>query len=1062
MRPVRLEMTAFGSYANHTVVPFEDIKTGLYLITGDTGAGKTTIFDAIVFALFGAASGTDRTNEMLHCDYVEKSVDTKVRLTFVQTGREHTVERTIHFPKKQGSQNEYNTAKYTASLFEEGVDPIEGATNVTKRCEELLGMTVDQFRKIVMLAQGEFREFLKADSEKKNLILGKLFDSSEYVYYQNLLAEARRSMSSIRDEQANRLERLMQETFLMPAETTEEEKLLYFSQHPNLLDNISSLIENETQEMESLNSDQKAITQKLTELTTLSTTANYFNGKFDELESAQKHLQELLVKEEAMRIGQRTIEIVDRALHIAKPAIDEEQRLENEIKQIHRDILKLEEDVKTYANKLKEATELDENDKPLKEEQVTLGAEISSIVEQLPHYEELTNKISQRDKLQSEINEANQKVQEECGNQQRSQRKMENLQQQLASVEDIEVEVERLINQHTEIQKQIELLNGENGIHVQVQAVLADEQKEKQEDKKLKKCAKVVLDKDEIYHKQYQHFLAGQAGLLAQELKETIVQNGTARCPVCNSVHDASHVELFACLDEATPSQESVDKAKKEWEKAEHSRQEQEKVLAELHVAISEKKNAICQSFAQLPSVDFDSWDTIAAPSYLENLLQLFADEKEQLEAKLKSAQKQKKQKDAWKKQEESLKRTLDVLGDKIEELKKLEQRKHDEYLSADTAVQEKKRHLAFESEEQALERKNLLTSRANDITSVLEQHQQLREAAKQTYDTALGSLEEKRKALAKQNEAQKNACDKLLLALEKAEFSSVDAVYSSLAVLEEQNGEEWLKEKRKEQIDYQHDCKNTKKEIIKLTGELKGRQRMNVDEVNIQVAQCQEKRMVVQEKIKKKHSLIENHKNTLEKADAILKQLKSSQNAWQRLDRLGRLAAGEAGEGGKLSFDRYVMGAIFREVLAMANYRMDIMSGGKYQLMHQVNADRKSAKAGLEIEVLDLTTGQQRAASTLSGGEAFFTSLALALGLSDAVQNHAGGRKLDALFIDEGFGSLSEGVLDKALEVLNQLTEGNRLVGIISHVDKLDESITQKIRVRHGDKGSTLLVENT
>ena len=236
----------------------------------------------------------------------------------------------------------------------------------------------------------------------------------------------------------------------------------------------------------------------------------------------------------------------------------------------------------------------------------------------------------------------------------------------------------------------------------------------------------------------------------------------------------------------------------------------------------------------------------------------------------------------------------------------------------------------------------------------------------------------------------------------------------------------------------------------------------MNVDELNIQVLQCQEKCVVVQEKIKKKHSLIENHKSTLEKADAILKKLKSSQNAWQRLDRLGRLAAGEAGEGGKLSFDRYVMGAIFREVLAMANFRMDIMSGGKYQLMHQISADRQRAKAGLEIEVLDLTTGQQRAASTLSGGEAFFTSLALALGLSDAVQNHAGGRKLDALFIDEGFGSLSEGVLDKALEVLNQLTEGNRLVGIISHVDKLDESITQKIRVRHGDKGSTLLVENT
>jgi exonuclease SbcC len=135
-------------------------------------------------------------------------------------------------------------------------------------------------------------------------------------------------------------------------------------------------------------------------------------------------------------------------------------------------------------------------------------------------------------------------------------------------------------------------------------------------------------------------------------------------------------------------------------------------------------------------------------------------------------------------------------------------------------------------------------------------------------------------------------------------------------------------------------------------------------------------------------------------------------------------------------------------------------MSGGKYQLIHKSSADRKNAKAGLDIEVLDISTGQQRPSGSLSGGEAFFTSLSLALGLSDVVQNHAGGKKLDTLFIDEGFGSLSDDVLDKALDVLNQLTEGNRLVGIISHVDKLGESIPQKIRVKNTDKGSTLSLE--
>ena len=163
----------------------------------------------------------------------------------------------------------------------------------------------------------------------------------------------------------------------------------------------------------------------------------------------------------------------------------------------------------------------------------------------------------------------------------------------------------------------------------------------------------------------------------------------------------------------------------------------------------------------------------------------------------------------------------------------------------------------------------------------------------------------------------------------------------------------------------------------------------------------------------------------------------------------------GSIGEGGKLSFDRYVMGAVFREILEMANRRIDIMSGGRYELIHKQETDRKNAKAGLEIEVRDTATDRNRPSSLLSGGEGFYASLSLALGLSDVVQMHAGGRKLDALFIDEGFGTLSPDVLDKALEVLGQLSAGDRLIGIISHVDKLDESIPQKLRVYCDETGS-------
>ena len=157
MRPLSLEMTAFGSYAETTALPFEKLSHGLYLVTGDTGAGKTTIFDAIVFALYGVASGRERTPDMLHCDHVPKSTDTVVKLRFAQAGKEYSVSRRLHFGKKRGTENEYNSAAAAAELVEPDRAPTEGASRVTARCEELLGLNADQFRKIIMLAQGEFR-----------------------------------------------------------------------------------------------------------------------------------------------------------------------------------------------------------------------------------------------------------------------------------------------------------------------------------------------------------------------------------------------------------------------------------------------------------------------------------------------------------------------------------------------------------------------------------------------------------------------------------------------------------------------------------------------------------------------------------------------------------------------------------------------------------------------------------------------------------------------------------------------------------------------------------------
>jgi exonuclease SbcC len=375
-------------------------------------------------------------------------------------------------------------------------------------------------------------------------------------------------------------------------------------------------------------------------------------------------------------------------------------------------------------------------------------------------------------------------------------------------------------------------------------------------------------------------------------------------------------------------------------------------------------------------------------------------------------------------------------------------------------AICEIQKQLSFESEADASQRKVSLEVEQKDLTESVEANKKALDEAKSQLNITQGSLSEKENSIAKLEQDKDTAKAAMVVALTTGNFDSIKSVEQALLPIEGTDSRLWLQTEEKALADYTNDCNNTKEKIDDLTKQLEGKVHIDMNELNQQLNQADIEQKAANEALNTQSNLVSNHSDVLEKAQKAREYLNNTESAWRRIQRLGDLAEGVTGEGGKLSFDRYVMGTVFREILEMANRRMDLMSGGKYQLIHKSSADRKNAKAGLDIEVLDISTGQQRPSGSLSGGEAFFTSLSLALGLSDVVQNHAGGKKLDTLFIDEGFGSLSDDVLDKALDVLNQLTEGNRLVGIISHVDKLGESIPQKIRVKNTDNGSTLSLE--
>ena len=196
MRPLKLSMTAFGPYAEKTTIDFRELNEGVYLITGDTGAGKTTIFDAIVFALYGEGSGSGRNSDMFHSDYVDKFTDTEVELEFSCRDKEYRIIRTIHYKKKRGGG--VGSISKNAIMYCAEEQPIEKETVVNSKVAEILGLDEKQFRQIVMLAQGEFRKFLESKSDAREQILGKLFDNRIYVDFQNRLKEAAEELRKTR------------------------------------------------------------------------------------------------------------------------------------------------------------------------------------------------------------------------------------------------------------------------------------------------------------------------------------------------------------------------------------------------------------------------------------------------------------------------------------------------------------------------------------------------------------------------------------------------------------------------------------------------------------------------------------------------------------------------------------------------------------------------------------------------------------------------------------------------------------------------------------------------
>jgi len=1057
MRPVKLTMKAFGSYAGRTVIDFSSLGSGLYLITGDTGAGKTTIFDAVIYALYGVTGGEHRKPEMMHSDYVPKSEDTEVELEFEHNGNIHRVCRTMHYKKKRGTENEYGDPDYKATLYESGKDPVDLPTKVNARVRELIGLDSSQFQQIVMLAQGEFRKFLDSESDERNRILGKLFDSSPYVRFQNMLSGAEKKIREKSSLLTSRLQVIMNENFAEPENLSDEEAALYSYAHPDLEKNLSKLIDSDSIVLREYEKSRADLSEAHERLLKKSAVASEQNAKFDRLEKALKDLNELKDQEEVIRLRKITVNTAQKAVREVTPARNAWLSKKSDHEKIAAQISELKKQEAIISEKLevsrKKAAE-DVNKKSVLED---MSSQIKEINDKLSLYNEVEKNTVELLSKQKSYGSVSMDIKNAADTRKKLAEKLSAEEEKLKELEGIDGILQK---SETEKEHDFELLkafSGDDGIFSKISSYEAYFEKLRSSRIMLKAFSDKALELNDCYNTMYHAFIEGQSQHMASDLAEDIRKKGSAVCPVCRTcVTDIKQL----CIGENTgyiPSEQELEKAKSDMEEAEKKRKENSELLAQKEGKAESAKETLLSRIREY-GFDANSWESVLSADWRDSIL---SDLRKKAEMSQNSYNEAVKRSDVKKKllaEREKDSREISEKDSLIEKYQPLLNELNGSIKELSAQIEEKKKQLKYSSYEEAIENVRKTENEYSLLSRQIELNAQELRSAEENFGNIKGKIESENRNLDAAAEDIKINEEKYRKALSDAGFGSDDE-YQNAVLPAGNEPEKWFAVQAEEFRKYDESRLVTEDNIRTLTEQTKDISRTDMAELSEIINDSEKKCREAEENCRKHKNIYDNHISTLESVRKILKDLSGLAPVAEKIRNLSQTACGYTGEGGKLSFDRYVMGAAFKEILQSANHRLQIMSGGKFELIHRTDGNARNKTAGLDIDVLDISTGKQRKAGSISGGEGFQVSMSLALGLSDTVQNHAGMISMESMFIDEGFGSLDEAVLDSAINVLDQLSGGSRQIGIISHVAKLEESIPKKITVKGSSRGSSVSI---
>lgn len=1061
MKPILLTMQAFGSYGEKTEIDFQ--KGGdFFLISGDTGSGKSTIFDAMMFALYGEVStnGSGKENELLS-QFVDVRND-KPLVSLVFTAHQHGQEETYKItrtprhirPAKRTGAKQQEEGETAELLMPDGSQYPGKLSDTNRKIEELVGLTADQFRKVVMIAQGEFMDFLRADSKAKTALLRDLLKTRYYDDLTGKLKDLAREKNKAAQTQRAKLSLIAGNAVTegLPEEdaqalkaakgTVITAKELQPEQVDALVEVLSGVCARLQLQQGELARQQTSAQKDRDECMKRIEAAQPLMQRFKELEDAEKTLQECAAQGDEIEKKRGLIGKIRDAWAI-EPKYQRMKDAQKALTDAQRELAAKQQELPQLKQTAADAAALHQQMEKAQQDATAHESEVKTKVKDalktFDALEEAEKALRQAEKADTKAKadaESAKKALDDFKKQEDAWRTQE---AELQGAEAAYEVCKQQNQQYRDLKKSLEDLHGNQ----------KDVQEKARQAAAVKDAYASATQKYQRAQNEYDDyrlaFLNAQAGLLARELAPG------KPCPVCGALEHPAPCQLTQ--ENQQLNREQLERRRKAADDAAKAQEEKAKESESAQVKLTERQKAAEEAEKKLVENARNIRENVpmATAADVEAMLTAWLPElqsaSKSVQAKVDALKKVRENLDGAKAEGEKLEKAASAAQEtaKSTAVKKAEAEKtwnlHQEELSSSAY---RTREDAVAQRTQAQEAKQKAEAAASQAAEKERQAQK----AETDCETQIRRLNEEmpqKQANAEEfnQQYQQTMADK---SLDEAQWQALTETYPDVKIADRlQEEAEAFKEKKTAAEEKHKTAQNA----------IAGREKPNMEQLNAAFEAAKaawEKASAALEAAK--HLRLNNEKvleDLREGRDPLANACKEANTA----QHLSDVMAGTE-SGNRMNLETFVQRSYMEKILCDANRRFRDMSNGQFELkLINVEDAGEGKNKGLDLEVLSIVTDKTRSVNTLSGGESFMAALSLALGMADQIQAATAAIHLDVMFIDEGFGSLSDNARNEAVNILKEMAGKQRQIGIISHVSELKDEIENQLIVKKDDRGS-------